>query len=232
MHLEQRRRQRRRPRGGTLRIGTSSGIISPNPFVGFNQDDYSTWMHIYPILVQYDTTTPTYEYVPNFASEWERSEDGLTVTFHTAPGAKWSDGQPLTAEDAAWTINMIKKFADGPTGTWAGTVQILETIEATDPNTLVATYETPSGTALFDLGFTPILPQQVWEQFATGDGKGIGTFSNEPADGEPLVGGGPFVLTEYRKNDIALFERNPNFYGTRRTSTASDCSSSATRTRW
>src|SRR4029078_7577790 len=28
-----------------------------------------------------------------------------------------------------------------------------------------------------------------------------------------LVGGGPFVLTEYRKNDIALFERNPNWYG-------------------
>ena len=95
--------------GGTLRIGTSSGLISPNPFVGFNQDDYSTWMQIYPSLLQYDTTTPTYEYMPGFASDWEQSEDGLTVTFHTLPDAKWSDGEPLTADDAAWTFNMIKK---------------------------------------------------------------------------------------------------------------------------
>ena len=158
--------------GGTLRIGTSSGLISPNPFVGFNQDDYSTWMQIYPSLLQYDTTTPTYEYMPGFASEWEQSEDGLTVTFHTLPDAKWSDGEPLTADDAAWTFNMIKKYADGPTGTWAGTVQFLKKIEATDANTLVATYEKPSGTGLFDLGFAPILPPQVWEKCRHGRRQG------------------------------------------------------------
>ena len=53
--------------GGVLRIGTSSGLISPNPFVGFNQDDYAVWMQIYPSLLQYDTTTPTYDYIPGFA---------------------------------------------------------------------------------------------------------------------------------------------------------------------
>jgi peptide/nickel transport system substrate-binding protein len=61
---------------------------------------------------------------------------------------------------------------------------------------------------------TPILPPQTWEQYATGDGKGLRSFPNEPEGGQPLVGGGPFVLTEYRKNDIALFEKNPNWYGT------------------
>src|SRR5207247_5346289 len=102
--------------GGTLRIGTSSGLISPNPFVGFNQDDYSVWMYIYPSLLQYDTTTPTYEYMPGFAQKWSQSPDGLTVTFNTRPDAKWSDGQPLTADDAAWTFNMINKYSIGPTG--------------------------------------------------------------------------------------------------------------------
>jgi peptide/nickel transport system substrate-binding protein len=201
--------------GGTLRIGTSSGLISPNPFVGFNQDDYSTWMQIYPSLLQYDTTTPTYDYMPGFASQWKQSDDGLTVTFHTLPGATWSDGEPLTADDAAWTFNMIKEFADGATGSWAGSVQFLKSIEATDATTLVATYERPSGTGLFDLGFAPILPPQVWEQYATGDGKNLKTFANEPENGEPLVGGGPFIMTEYRKNDIALFEKNPTYYGTK-----------------
>ena len=66
--------------GGVLRIGTSSGISSLNPFVGFNQDDYATWMYIYPTLVQYDTTKPTYDFAPNFAQSWERSKDGLKLT--------------------------------------------------------------------------------------------------------------------------------------------------------
>jgi peptide/nickel transport system substrate-binding protein len=201
--------------GGTLRIGTSSGLISPNPFVGFNQDDYSTWMYIYPSLLQYDTTTSTYDYMPSFATDWQRSDDGLTVTFHTVPNAKWSDGQALTADDVAFTFNMIKKYADGPTGAWAGSVTFLKSIEATDANTVVATYDQPSGTALFDLGLTPILPPQVWSQYATGDGKALKTFPNEPENGKPLVGGGPFVMTQYRKNDIALFEANPNWYGTK-----------------
>jgi peptide/nickel transport system substrate-binding protein len=201
--------------GGTLRIGTSSGLISPNPFVGFNQDDYSTWMYIYPSLLQYDTTTPTYDYMPSLATDWKQSDDGLNVTFHTVANAKWSDGQPLTAEDVASTFNMIKKYADGPTGAWAGSVTFLKSIEATSDTTVVANYEQPSGTALFDLGLTPILPPQVWDQYATGDGKALRTFPNEPEGGKPLVGGGPFVMTEYRKNDIALFERNPNWYGTK-----------------
>jgi peptide/nickel transport system substrate-binding protein len=200
--------------GGTLRIGTSSGLTSPNPFVGFNQDDYSTWMYIYPSLLQYDTTSASYDYLPSFATKWKQSADGLTVTFTTAPNATWSDGQPLTADDAAWTFDMIKRYANGPTSSWAGSVTFLKSVTATDANTLVATYDKPSGTALFDLGLTPILPPQVWQRYATGDGKAIKTFQNVPENGQPLTGGGPFVMTEYRKNDIALFQRNPNWYGT------------------
>ncbi len=201
--------------GGILRIGTSSGISSLNPFVGFNQDDYSTWMYIYPSLLQYDTATSTFEYAPNFAQSWEQSSDGLTVTFHTMPNVKWSDGQALTADDVAWTFNTIMKYAKGPTSSWAGSVAFLKGVKATDPNTVVATYKKPSGIALFNLGLTPILPPQVWQKYATGDGHAITTFPNEPENGKPLVGGGPFVLTKYQKNDIALFEKNPSFYGTK-----------------
>ena len=88
--------------GGTLRIGTSSRIDSLNPYVAFNQDAYTTFMYIYPLLVQYDQNL---KFTSDFATKWETSKDGLTWTFHTRPNAKWSDGKPLTAEDAAWTIN-------------------------------------------------------------------------------------------------------------------------------
>jgi peptide/nickel transport system substrate-binding protein len=196
-----------------LRIGTSSGIASINPFVGFNQDDFASWMYMYPSLLQYDTTSSTYEYVPNFAQKWSQSSDGLTVTFHTVPNATWSDGQPLTAADVVWTFTTIQKYADGPAGNWAGSVTFLKSIEATDENTVVATYDHPSATFEFDLGLAPILPPQVWQTYATGDGKGLKSFPNEPEKDQPLVGGGPFLLTEYRKNDIALFTANPDWYG-------------------
>ena len=199
--------------GGVLRIGTSSGLTSLNPFVGFNQDDYAVWMYIYPSLLMYDTTTPTYDFLPGFAQEWSQSEDGMTVTFETVPGATWSDGEPLDAEDVVFTFEMIKEYEKTQTAQWAGSVTFLETIEATGENTIVATYDRPAGTALYDLGLTPILPPQVWEPLAAS--KEIRRFPNEPEGGEPLVGGGPFLLTEYRKNDIALFEANPSYYGTK-----------------
>jgi peptide/nickel transport system substrate-binding protein len=199
--------------GGVLRIATSSGISSLNPFVGINQDDYSVWNYIYPHLLEYDTTNPEYDYMGAFATKWTVSGNGKIVTFHTQPGAQWSDGETLDAEDVAWTFNLIDEYADGPLGGVGQIVKNIASIEATDQNTVVFTYSKPTATALYDLGTTSILPAQVWEQYATGDGKDLKTFLNQPEADKPVVSGGPFMLTEYRKNDIALFEKNPNWYG-------------------
>lgn len=97
--------------GGTFRIGTSSRIDSLNPYVAFNQDSYSTFMYIYPFFVQYDESNV--KFAPDFAKSWSTSPDGKTWTFKTVPNAKWSDGQPLTAEDAAWTINTDIEYKAG-----------------------------------------------------------------------------------------------------------------------
>ena len=103
--------------GGTLRLGTSSRIDSLNPYVAFNQDAYTTFMYIYPFLVQYDRNL---HFAPDFATKWETSSDGKTWTFHTRSGAKWSDGKPLTAADAAFTINTDVAFQKGTAANAAG----------------------------------------------------------------------------------------------------------------
>src|ERR671922_1259243 len=105
--------------GGVLRLGTSSRIDSLNPFVAFNQDAYSTFMYIYPFLVQYNRSL---QFVPDFATKWETSQDGKTWTFHTLPNAKWSDGKPLTAADAAWTINTDVQLQKGAAANAAGLI--------------------------------------------------------------------------------------------------------------
>lgn len=199
--------------GGVLRIATSSGIDSLNPFVGINQDDFAVWTYIYPHLLDYDTTTPSYDYTANFARSWQVSPDGRTVTFHTVPHASWSDGTALTAADVAWTLNLMKKYSHGALSGTAQSVKFLDSVVAKGPNTVVATYSRPTGTALYDLGTTAILPRHVWQEYATGNGSALKRFPNQPEDGKPLVSGGPFMLVKYQKDAIALFRRNPHWYG-------------------
>jgi peptide/nickel transport system substrate-binding protein len=199
--------------GGTLRIGTIEGIDSLNPFVGFNQDAYSTWFYVYPSLVQYDLST--YKFVPNFATSWDTSADGRTWTFHLKPGARWSDGKPLTSSDVAWTFDTIIKFQGGPTGAWSGSVAHLDNVQAKGPDTVVATYKRPVANVLPNLGFIPILPEHVWAQYAAGNGKALKTYPNQPQGGQPLVGGGPFTLVKYKQHDVAIFQRNATFYGSK-----------------
>lgn len=197
--------------GGVLRIGTIEGIDNLNPFVGFNQDSYSAWLYIYPSLVQYNLHS--YKFIPNFATSWQTSPNGLTWTFHLAPNAKWSDGRPLTAADVAWTINTIIKYQNGPTAGWAGSVAHLASVKATSPTTIVANYKRPVANVLSNLGLIPILPQHVWGRYAAGNGNGLKTYPDTPAGGRPLVSGGPFVLVKYISHQVAVFRRNPGFYG-------------------
>src|ERR1700758_1409464 len=93
--------------GGFLRIGTSYPIDSLNPFVGQSDYTYMAFEYVYPQLTQYSASLSI---VPDFATSWTAAPNGLTWTFHTRPDARWSDGMPLTAADAAWTINMEKKY--------------------------------------------------------------------------------------------------------------------------
>ena len=145
--------------GGTLRLGTSSRIDSLNPYVAFNQDAYSTFMYIYPFLVQYDKDL---NFTPEFATKWETSKDGLTWTFHTVPNAKWSDGKPLTAEDAAWTINTDVKYQGTGGANTAGLIAHIKSASASDPNTLVVKYEKPVGNVLSQFQQLAILPKHIW----------------------------------------------------------------------
>ena len=192
--------------GGVFRLGSSSTIDSLNPFIAFQSDAYTTFEYIYPELVQY---TPALKIVPDFARSWQVSPDGRTWTFHTQPNAKWSDGKPLTAADAAWTFSTILKFADGATANSAGYVAHMKSATAPNATTLVLSYSQPVANVLPQVQQTPILPEHIWAQYATGNGKALKTFQNNA----PIVSGGPFILQKYVPKQIALFKRNPGFYG-------------------
>ncbi len=192
--------------GGTFRLGTSSRIDSLNPYVAFNQDAYSTFEYVYPLLVQYDKANR--KFVADFATSWKATNGGKTWTFKTRKGAKWTDGKPLTAKDAAWTINTDIKYASGGAANAAGLIAHISRAKAPNPTTLVVNYTKAPGNVLGQFQQFAILPQHVWSKHTGHNGNDLKTFSNNP-----LVGAGPFKLAKFKKNDIALFQRNGSFYG-------------------
>jgi peptide/nickel transport system substrate-binding protein len=193
--------------GGTFRIGTSSRIDSLNPYVAFNQDAYSTFEYIYPLLIQYDKTNS--KFVPDFATSWKTSNGGKTWTFKTRKGSKWTDGRPLTAKDAAWSINTDIKYAGTGAANAAGLIAHIKNAVAPNDTTLVIHYAQAPGNVLGQFQQFAILPQHIWSKHTGHKGADLKTFANNA----PVVGAGPFTLTKFKKDQIALFQRNNSFYG-------------------
>ena len=101
-----RRRPRRRLPAGrsTYRIGIGQDCDGMNPFASWSGISWECFRLGYDFLTWYDAD---YEPVPDVATSWETSEDGMTWTFHIREGMKWQDGVPLTARDVAFTYNLI-----------------------------------------------------------------------------------------------------------------------------
>jgi peptide/nickel transport system substrate-binding protein len=199
-------------KGGILRIGTINYIDSFNPWNYIESQAYQAFIMLYPQLVQYDFKNGQYEIVGDLADSWETSTDGKDWTFHLKSGAKWSDGQPLTSEDVAWSINTTVKYAGGPTAVAAPALSHVTSAEAPDPATVVIHYEAPVGNALAQLEQFFIVPKHAWEQYATGNGKGIKTYRPEHDLGS-MVTGGAFTLKNYEKKGTTVFIPDPNYWG-------------------
>jgi peptide/nickel transport system substrate-binding protein len=197
------------PSGGTFRIGTDSRIDSLNPYVAFNQDAYSAFEYIYPFLIQYDKANR--KFVPDFATSWKTSNGGKRWTFTTRKGAKWTDGKPLTAADAAWTINTDIKYAATGAANAAGLIAHIKHASAPNPTTLVVDYSAAAGNVLGQFQQFALLPQHIWAKHVGNKGLGLKTFANNA----PVVGAGPFQLAKFKKDEIALFQRYDGFYGSK-----------------
>jgi len=120
------------------------------------------------MLVQYN---PQLQFVPDFATNWSESQDGKVWTFHTHAGAKWSDGKPLTAADAAWTYSTILKYQDGPTANSAGYVAHMKSATAPNATTLVLTLQAAGGQRAVPDAANADPARDVWAKYATGNGR-------------------------------------------------------------
>src|SRR5689334_6742140 len=195
-------------KGGILRVGTTNYIDSLNPFVAIESQSYNAFVMEYPQLVQYG---PGEKLEGDWATSWTKSSDDLTWTFHLKPGGKWSDGKPLTAEDAAWTGNTIVKYQAGPTAAVAAALTHVTSMDAPNANTLVIHYDKPVANVLPQLEQFWVLPEHVWKAYEGTNGKGLKTF--RPEQHLPTVAGGAYFISQYQEKGTTVFKPNPGFYG-------------------
>ena len=116
--------------GGILRVGSINYIDSFNPFHFIESQSYNAFIMLYPQLVQYDFENGEYVIVGDLADSWDTSADGKDWTFHLKSGAKWSDGQPLTAEDVAETVFWV---ASRPAHVNIGLISMMPVCQAPGP---------------------------------------------------------------------------------------------------
>ncbi len=190
-----------------LRVGTQYYVDTLNPFVGIETNDTMAYTMIYPQLIQYG---PGPRIEGDWASSWSHSKDGLTWTYRLRKG-KWSDGVPLTAQDAVWTLRTAIKFKNGPGSYVASAIEGIKGASAPDPQTLVVTYSRPIAPALANLEQFFILPEHVWSSQLGKNGAGLKHY--KPQDHLPVVAGGAYTVTQFEEKGTTAFKPNPYFYG-------------------
>ncbi len=190
----------------TFTVALLNEVDSFNPFVGIEATSYEMWALTYDTVTNYslEDMSPT----PGIATEWVQSDDGLTWTFTIREGVTFSDGEPLTAEDVAYTLNRV--LDGGPESiTWGPYLNQVNSVTAPDDTTLVLELEQPSSS--LPLLPIPIVPEQVWKDVPEDEVK---AYPAEPEGGQPVVGSGPFRFVEGQAGGtIYRFEANPDYWG-------------------
>ena len=120
-------------RGGTIRLNGAQAPKSFNAYVDNNS--YSTMVFdlLYGKLLGVNARTSELE--PSLARRWAVSDDGREFTFVLDERAKWSDGEPVTAEDVRWTFDAVMDPGNA-TGPWKAMLGFFDPPEVLDARTV------------------------------------------------------------------------------------------------
>ncbi len=118
--------------GGTFRYGIAGSPDSLNPGLALFTEAFTLFELVYDTPISID---PDGTFVPELATDWEISDDGLTYTLHLVDNAVFHDGTPMTSEDVKFTLETYRDNVDFPYQ--SSYPDVFTTIEAPDPTTVV-----------------------------------------------------------------------------------------------
>ncbi|MBT1161500.1 ABC transporter substrate-binding protein [Bifidobacterium sp. SO1] len=154
--------------------------------------------NVYEGLVARDENN---QVVPSIAKSWDESKDGLTYTFHLNENMTFSNGDKLTAEDVAWSINELIKnqYHD------VDSLSMVKSVASDDnENTVTITLKTANSNLLWTLTGRPGL---VFDKDAQYDAK------------TEAIGSGPYTVAKFVTNDSITLTANPKYWGAHKAKT-------------
>ena len=165
------------------------------PAAGF--DPLVAWgcgEHVHEPLIQSTliTTNEDLAFVNDLATAYECSEDGLTWSFTLRDDVRFSDGEPLTARDVAFTINSIC----ASTTSEADLSMVDEAVALSDTQVELQLNK-PYNALLYTLAVLGIVPEHAYGE----------------SYGEHPVGSGRYLLERWDRGQQAIFVANPDYYG-------------------
>ena len=156
--------------------------------------DWGCGEHVHEPLIQSTLvrTDASMAFVNDLATSYECSADNLTWTFTIRDDATFSDGEPLTARDVAFTLNTIRT-----SDTAQADLSMVTRAEAVSDTVVEIELSKPYNVLLYTLANLGIVPEHAY-------GKGYG---------EKPIGSGRYVLERWDKGQQAIFSANPRYYG-------------------
>ncbi len=193
---------------GELRLTFPQAVSTLNGYLSGGTKDLLAAGMVTEPLAGFDTTGAIF---PRLVTEIPTLENGgisadlTTITWKLLPGLLWSDGTPVTADDAVFTA----QYCMDPAGGCAQSAKFasVKTVEAVDPQTIKITFTGPQPNPFSALvGYQSPLLQKA--QFANCLGAAAPTCTEQNTF---PIGTGPFRVTAFTVNDTVQMEANPNY---------------------
>jgi len=179
-----------------IQFGVNLAATDLDPVTQDQNPNIWAFMQIYQQLIRVNVAGDGF--IPDLAEKWSVSSDGKTWTFPLRQDAKFSNGDPVTAEDVVWSLQRAHDL-NGP---WQWALDPVQAIVAVNDHTVAITLKQPWAPFLSDISLfsNSILPAKVFRN-ATKE-----AFSDKP------IGSGPFMLTSWKKGDEIDLQANPYYY--------------------
>ena len=185
--------------GGTLIVASDTEPRSLNPAIVASNGVFFISSKIVEPLAEMDYETGL---KPLLAESWQASDDGMSFTVKLRPGITWSDGEPLTSADVAFSAMEVWKARQN-----IGRIifRNLESVDTPDELTAVFRFSEPTPGQLIENALpvvTAVLPKHLLEDQDLAD---------SPYNSAP-VGTGPFVMDEHRPGEFYRLKRNDSYW--------------------
>ena len=201
------------PANALVVAATIDDIISLDPAQSFEFSGNDVTQNLYDRLVDFDPLALDKGFQPALAESWKVSEDGKTITLTMREGVKFQSGNPVRAEDAAWSLQRAVKLDLSPAfilTQFGLTPENVDQMVRAEGNTLSITMDKPYAESFvlncLTASVGSVVDKETVLQHVEGDDYGNKWLSTNGA------GSGPFSLGAWKPNEAVQLVANEGYW--------------------